>query len=66
MNLFVRQNLEIIASFPAFLNIYPSVCVHNNTQKQTVKGWPSLVTRRMGAGQEVDMVEGVGIGPNIK
>ena len=25
-----------------------------------------LVTRRMGAGQEVDMVEGVGIGPNIK
>lgn len=64
MNLFVRQNLEInhslIPSLPQCL------LFHNNTQKQTVKGWPSLVTRRMGAGQEVDMVEGVGIGPNIK
>ena len=68
--LFIRQPLEIIAplipSLPSFLLfLFVFIIIHRSRQNNG-KGWPSLITRRMGAGQEVDMVEVGGIGPNIK
>lgn len=68
--LFIRQPLEIIAplipSLPSFLLfLFVFIIIHRNRQNNG-KGWASLVTRRMGAGQNVDMVEGGGgLGPTL-